>query len=179
MQRIVRAERRGPAVMPRLVADAHAAADSIREAAEASGRARAREAARAELAADRIEAARARCDALDELTQQTREIALLAAQHLVQAELTLKPERIAEIVESLLVRVRRAERAVVRVHPDDLAALERFRHDRELAHVEFESAPSLARGGCIVATPIGTPDASLETRLQALRDALTKAAKQR
>jgi len=165
--------------MPAVVVDARAAAESIRDAAEASGRARAREAARAELAAERIEALRARRDALDALTEQTRELALLAAQHLVQAELTLKPERIAEIVESLLVRVRRAERAVVRVHPDDLAALERFRSDRELAHVELESDPSLARGGCIVATPIGTLDASLETRVQALREALTKAAKQR
>jgi flagellar assembly protein FliH len=155
MQRIVRAERRGPAVVTR---------------AEASAREKLVE-ARAELAAARLELDRVRDSARDE----AREVALLAAQHLVQAELTLKPERIAEIVDSLLARVRRAERAVVRAHPDDLPALERFCRERELSHVGLEADSSLARGGCVVATPIGTLDASIETRIDALRRALQKA----
>jgi flagellar assembly protein FliH len=133
-------------------------------------------AARAELAAERLEAARARQAREAELAEQTREIALLAAQHIVQAELALQPERITEIVTGLLARVRRAERAVVRVHPDDVPALARMRDEHGLAHVELEADEALARGGCIVATPIGTLDASLETRLDALRSALKKAA---
>lgn len=154
MQRIVRAERRGPAVVTQ---------------DEASARAKLVE-TRAELAAARLEIERVRQSAREE----AREVALLAAQHLVQAELTLKPERIAEIVDGLLVRVRRAERAVVRAHPDDLPALERFCQERELAHVTLEADATLARGGCVVATPIGTLDASLETRIDALRRALQK-----
>jgi flagellar assembly protein FliH len=94
---------------------------------------------------------------------------------LVQAELALKPERIAEIVDGLLARVRRAERAIVRAHPDDVPALERFLRERELSHVALEADAALARGGCVVATPIGTLDASLETRVDALRRALQKA----
>lgn len=175
--RIVRADRRGPALLPGVVADAHAATRAITEAAERAGAERAVHTARAELAALRIEAQRARIEALDAAREQTRELALLAAQHLVQAELTVKPERIAEIVEGLLARVRRAERAVVRVHPDDIAALTRWREQAQLAHVELEADDSLARGGCVVRTPIGTLDASLETRIEALRTALARAAK--
>jgi flagellar assembly protein FliH len=160
MQRIVRAERRGPAVAPSALVEARAELVS----------------ARAELAAERLEAARARQALHAELVEQTREIALLAAQHIVQAELALKPERIAEIVTGLLARVRRAERAVVRAHPDDLPALSRMCEEHGLAHVTLEPDETLARGGCIVATPIGTLDASLETRLDALRSALKKAA---
>lgn len=176
MARIIRAERRGPAVIPRAVVDARAAAESITRAAEDKGRARALELARAELAAERLEASRARHAALSELTEQTREIALLAAQHLVQAELALKPERIAELVHGLLGRVRRAERVVVRVHPGDVSALCAMCQERELGHVTIEADESLARGGCVVVTPIGTLDASLETRIAALRAALAKAA---
>jgi flagellar assembly protein FliH len=157
MQRIVRAERRGPAVVTR---------------EEASARAKLIE-ARAELAAARLELERVRHSAREE----AREIALLAAQHLVQAELALKPERIAEILDSLLVRVRRAERAVVRAHPDDLPALMQFCEAQQLAHVALEADETLTRGGCVVATPIGTLDASLETRIDALRRALQKAAR--
>jgi flagellar assembly protein FliH len=174
-QRILRADRRGPALMPGVVADAHAAARAITQAAELAGRERALQTARAELAALRIEAQRARIEALNAPGAQTRELALLAAQHLVQAELAVKPERIAEIVEGLLARVRRAERAVVRVHPDDVEALTRWRNDAQLAHVELEADDSLGRGGCVVLTPIGTLDASLETRIDALRAALAKA----
>jgi len=142
-----------------IIANARATASNIAAVAAADGRARAFQAARAEL------------------SEQTRELALLAAQHLVQAELELKPERITAVVESLLVRVRRAERVLVRSHPDDLAALSAWRDENELVHVELEGDATLARGGCIVITPIGTLDASLETRVQALRDALAKAAK--
>jgi flagellar biosynthesis/type III secretory pathway protein FliH len=176
-QKIVRADRRGPAVMAGPIADAHRAARSIAAQAEHAGRARALEAARAELAALRLEAERARLDALAAASEQVRELALLAAQHLVQAELALKPERIAEIVEGLLARVRRAERAVVRAHPDDMPALSRLRDEAQLAHVELEADAGLARGGCVVQTPIGTLDASLETRIEALRQALARAAK--
>jgi len=160
MQRIVRAERRGPAIAPSALVEARSALV----------------AARAELAAERLEAGHARQALHAELAEQTREIALLAAQHIVQAELALEPERIAEIVTGLLARVRRAERAVVRAHPDDLPALARMREEHGLVHVELEPDATLARGGCVVATPIGTLDASVETRLDALRSALKKAA---
>jgi len=163
MQRIVRAERRGPAVVPSALVQVRAQLAATR----------------AELAVERLEAARARHAMDAELAEQTRELALLAAQHIVQAELALRPERIAEIVKGLLSRVRRAERAVVRAHPDDLPALARMRDEHALAHVELEADEALARGGCIVATPIGTLDASLETRIDALRGALQKAAQAR
>lgn len=156
MPRIVRAERRGPAVVPKAE---YAARQALIEA-------------RAELSAARLELARARHGALAE----ARELALVAARHLVQAELELAPQRISAIVDGLLARVRRAERAVVRAHPDDLPALTRFRDERGLDHVALEADETLARGGCVVATPIGTLDASLETRIDALRRALEKAA---
>lgn len=163
-------------MLPGAVADALASARAITEAAEAKGRARALEAARAELAVERLEAMRARHAGLEALAAQTRELAWLAAEHLVQAELTLAPERITAIVDGLLERVRRAERAVVRAHPDDLPELAAFVERARLEHVALEADPSVGRGGCVVATPIGTLDASLPTRIAALRAALDKPA---
>jgi flagellar biosynthesis/type III secretory pathway protein FliH len=41
-------------------------------------------------------------------------------------------------------------------------------------HIELMADETLARGGCVVQTEIGTLDASVETRLAALQKALER-----
>lgn len=189
MQRIVRADRRGPAVVPniegrlearpqarreaeRIVEHAKTHAAAIEEGARKAGYAAGVEAGRAELASALLEHSAAHERALAALIPETREIALLAARHLLGHELTLQPERITETVEQLLTRVRRARRVRVRAHPEDCVALAASMGQRA---IELQPDETLTRGGCIVQTEIGTLDASVETRIASLRKALEKA----
>jgi type III secretion system HrpE/YscL family protein len=172
--------------MPRAIASAHDTARGIVERAEQAAHAIAErahaqglEGARAELAARLLELERARSAALDALSEHAQRAARLAAEHVIAAELALVPERIAAIVEEQLTRVRRARRAVLHVHPDDVPALRAWLDARVGAHqavaaIEIVGDAALARGGCVVVSDIGTIDARVETRLERLQPELAR-----
>ena len=71
----------------------------------------------------------------------------------------------------------RASTVVLRVHPDDLAAVA-DRRPRWLggedspAEVSLVADPSVGRYGCVVETPVGRLDARLQTQLDVLTRAL-------
>jgi flagellar assembly protein FliH len=71
---------------------------------------------------------------------------------------------------------------VLRVHPEDVAALERQRPalmarlNAEIV-LRIESDPGVKRHGCVVQTPVGRVDAQLSTQLDALEKALGEAAR--
>jgi flagellar biosynthesis/type III secretory pathway protein FliH len=167
--------------MPRAVVDAHAVARTIVARAEQQAGAiaeRARDeglqAARVELAARLLDLESARAAALHALAAQTRQAALLAAEHVIAAELALEPARITAIVTEQLERVRRARRVVLHAHPLDCAALRPWLATHRPT-LELHEDASLARGGCVVVSDIGTLDARIETRLDRLREALERA----
>lgn len=184
--RVVKADRRGPRIVPAAIQDARAQAHAIvalahedaarvREGAREQGRAE----GRAEAAARLVDLAIARDRMLGELQAQAVDVAMLAAARIVGDELSARPERVADIVRPLLRRLRRARQVTLRVHPDDRAALESalpaLARDTDLAGtVAIEADPALARGGCVVTSDAGVLDARLEVRLDALRDALGK-----
>jgi type III secretion system HrpE/YscL family protein len=182
--RIVRAERRGPALIPAALADANerarriiaqAQADADASRAQALDDARAH--ARAELAAEHLALAQAHAGEQAVLQHQTIELATAIARTLVGEELVSRPERIAAIAAPLLSRVRRARRVSMRVHPEDAATLElALAGLRERCGVHgalhVESDTAIARGGCVVSSDTGTLDARVETRIDALARAL-------
>lgn len=185
MTRIVRADRRGPAVLPATVADAceraralldqaRAQADALRAQAVEEGRAQ----GRAELVAEHVALLRAHARELAALERKALEVAMLSAKHIVHGELSLQPDRIAEIAGPLLARLRRARKLTLRVHPEDgpaleqaLAALGDAAESTRAARIELD--PSISRGGCVATSDIGTLDARIETQLEALSRALT------
>ena len=186
MTLIIKADRSGARIVPAAIQNAHdeareiltrarAEAEQLREDARDVGRAQ----GRAELAAEFVHTARARDAQLGALEGQAIELALLAAQRIVGAELSLRPERIAEIVRPLLSRIRRARQVSVRVHPDDRSALAQA-HALLAEHAELgcaiaiEEDANLARGGCVVTSDAGILDARLEVRLDAMAAALAK-----
>ena len=66
---------------------------------------------------------------------------------------------------------------VLRVHPDDLAAVEQTRPNwsqrlASAADVRVVADDSVGRHGCVVETPVGRLDARLQTQLDALERAL-------
>jgi len=66
----------------------------------------------------------------------------------------------------------------VRVHPDDLAALQRFAdtlaHEAAAQpHLKFITDSSISRGGVLIVSPDGELDATLEQQMDHIADALT------
>ena len=182
--RVIRADRRGPAVLPAQLLDARARANALlaaarqdaermREAAREQGR----QAGRAELAGELLRTTQAHEQAVAALEPQAIAIALQAAKQLLGAEVSARPEQIRAIVAPLLARLRRARTLVLRVHPDDRPALESWLQAAQArgaapAELSLESDAALTRGGCVLRSEIGTLDARVETQLAALARAL-------
>jgi flagellar biosynthesis/type III secretory pathway protein FliH len=144
----------------------------------AAGLAAGREAAAAEMTAT-VVAAQAYAEALRARTAEPA--ALLArrmAEKVVGRALTLEPALMGDIVAQALAASRaRAGAVVLRVHPEDLAAVERERPrwaERLGAAVALRvvSDPAVGRSGCVVETPVGRVDARLDVQLDALERAL-------
>ena len=185
MARVIRS---GATVVRRSVVDAKTEAERIleqartkaartREQAEAeAGRIaeQAKEHARAEAAAELIAAAKARDALLAKAEPELVEIALAAAERIVEAHVALGQGAVADLVRATLERARRARRATVLLHPEDAATLGGAALP---PNVEVMSDPSLARGDCVVRSELGTIDARVATKLAALRAALVGAAR--
>lgn len=188
MARVIRADQRGPRIVPALVADAaveaqaileraHAQAEILRARGLAEGHEEGRNEGRAELAAKLLELAQERERMLSALEPQAIEIAMQATKRIVHQELVTRPEAMREIVTPLLQRLRRAERVTLRVHPDDQDALATWLDSLRASGTltsppELQSDPTLSRGSCVVISDIGSLDARVETQLQALARAL-------
>lgn len=187
MARVIRAQRLGKSVVPAAVYDAQLEAAAIRQRAEAEAE-QIRRAAHAEgYAAGQAAAARQLFDLAAvqaELSKRAErdatQAALLVAGQLLGSTLSTEPEKILALLKPHLARMRRAQRIVLRLHPDDTAwlqdhpdALNELREQHTLASsLELRSDASITRGGCVVESNIGDLDARVETRLTLLATAL-------
>lgn len=155
-----------------VVRDANEDADAIRDAAREEGR----DAGWREVLDQIAGAERARTDARHAAERDMLDLAFRLAQRIVGRVLDRDAAMFADLVADKLARVREAARVTVRVHPDDIAALQPER-DRLASHVEgvpiqFEPDPGLDPGDCILETDRGRIDARIETQLDQLRRAL-------
>lgn len=99
------------------------------------------------------------------------------AEKVIGRAVTVEPELMAQMAASALAASRaRGGTIVVRVHPDDLAAVEahrpRLAAALPAADLRLVTDPAVSPHGCIVDTPAGRLDARLETQLDALERAL-------
>jgi len=100
------------------------------------------------------------------------------AERIVGRAIELSPALLGEIVaEALHASRARRGAVVVRVHPEDLAVIERERPRwaaRVAAGVDVRvvADPAIGRHGCVVETSVGRLDARLDTQLDALEKAL-------
>jgi flagellar biosynthesis/type III secretory pathway protein FliH len=168
-----------------LIARARAQADALRDQAEAVREAARREgfeAGRAEglaetvvtLAAARMEATR-----LADLSRVAAiALATKMAEKIVGRAIALAPDVMAEIVGEALATCRPGAGVVrLRLHPDDLAAIETRRMALAArapagSALEFLADDSVGRHGCVIETPQGRVDARLESQLAALERVL-------
>jgi len=126
------------------------------------------------LVSARVEAEAERAAAKDAALVLARKI----AEKIIGRAVALDPAVMGEIVGQALAASRvRGGAVVLRVHPDDLAAVERTRPEwlarvAAGANVRVVADASVGRHGCVVETPVGHLDARLETQLDALERVL-------
>jgi flagellar biosynthesis/type III secretory pathway protein FliH len=99
------------------------------------------------------------------------------AEKIVGRAVALSPETMADIAGEALAACRPGAGTVrVRVHPDDLPAVEARREAlatrAPAAALELVADETVGRSGCVIETPQGRVDARLETQLAALERAL-------
>lgn len=163
-------------------------ADAVRKSAETALQS---SAAQAEARAQAVlTEAKERAAALIEETRQEQhrrldaahgalvELAVAAAQRLVQGHLALQPEAVVGMLAAGLRRLKDTN-CTVRVSPQDLPLLEAQRStlERELAtgFLQLQPDPGLSPGNYIVNSPQGQIDGRLEKQAGVMRSALTNA----
>lgn len=103
-------------------------------------------------------------------------LAVDIARALVGEAVSRDPAVVASAVSEALARFARARRALVRVHPEDVAparaALVRWASRVGAEAAEVAADATVSRGGVWLETDRGRLDATLETRLAALEAAL-------
>jgi flagellar biosynthesis/type III secretory pathway protein FliH len=143
-----------------------------------------REQARRELATA-LAAASAAAQALErEVREQHRamehfalKLALCLASRIIGREVADGTE-VRRLLAEALAHVPVQTNLIIRMNPQDVAVLEQFRgkllapHAALPSDVVFTPDESLARGGCIIESPMGLLDASFETQLLRLEAAL-------
>ncbi len=120
-----------------------------------------------------LAAAAARRQALLGLEDALSELLLRATTRLVGDALRLQPELVRAIARAELRHLARAERVTLFVHPDDVALVAGL-DDEVSARLTVCSDAQLARGDCVLASPLGDIDARMTTKLARLGRALER-----
>jgi flagellar assembly protein FliH len=103
------------------------------------------------------------------------ELALRIAEQVVRASLVAQPELILDNVEGALRRLMDRERVVVLVHPEDLETVRTALGPlaEELGGgFEAQAERRVSRGSAVLRTVDGEIDATIETKLQRVREVL-------
>ena len=110
--------------------------------------------------------------ALDEATEQElARLALAVARRVIAHELQTTPELVIHAVRQAATALPSATRELrVRLHPADVALLREL--DAAETHWQLLADPALARGDCRLESERSRLDATVETRLAALVDAV-------
>jgi flagellar biosynthesis/type III secretory pathway protein FliH len=164
-------------------ADAERLRSQAREEGFAAGRAEALEGFQPALAAlaaaaEQVEAQQAAAAA--ELERRAVDLGLALAAKVLGGALEAEPERVVESVRGALRGIVERERIIVLVNPEDLelvrGAMDEVRASLGgIEHCEVQAERRVARGGCIVRTPVGDVDARVETKLERAREVVAAA----
>ena len=171
-----------------LVQEAATEAETIREEARKKGRAEGLESGRAELEGLKEDAARrllgaataienTRPQVLQELEQELVQLAVMAASKVVAKELQTNPEVVRSVVLSALKIISQTRSVKIRISPQDLEMIEtiqpRIAADYpDLAKIDLIPDKDVSPGGCLVTTESEEIDATMETRIQNLAEAM-------
>jgi flagellar assembly protein FliH len=121
-----------------------------------------------------------RAETAEALERRAVELGLALAAKVLAGVIEVEPERVVESVRGALRGIVERERIIVLVNPDDLElvreAMDEVRASLGgIEHCEVQSERRVARGGCVVRTPVGDVDARIETKLERARDVVAAA----
>jgi len=110
---------------------------------------------------------------LQQSEQQLVQLALALAKRIVRREIASDTELLGALARVALERLGEARPATIRLNPDDFARSAAGRVEQwSAAHVTVLPDPHVQRGGCLVESPFGFVDASIDAQLQELAGAL-------
>lgn len=115
-------------------------------------------------------------ETLIEAEREIIRIALAVTRKILAKEIDENPTVVLPIVKAALEKVRDQEHIVVRVSPDDYDLVVQAKRDLQMM-IGRENALSVVNdhtvspGGCMIDTPYGTVDASIDTQFEAIKKA--------
>ena len=120
------------------------------------------------------EMVRERARLLTEIRPEVLELVFRVAREIIQREVAADPAVVEHTLEQALQNLHFATKVVVRLHPDDLAHLQEHQAAwrEHTAQLEFVPDPEVERGGCRLDSDRGGFDATLQTQLSILHEAL-------
>jgi flagellar assembly protein FliH len=170
----------------RMIAQATAEAERIRELARSEGYAAGRDAGHADGVAEITAATAAldealqgiaslRAEVTDAIEHDAIELALALAEKILAGALQARPELVIEVVQGALRRIGDRRRITVLVHPADLEAVSAALAELQpqgggVELCEVLSDQRVGAGGAIVRTAEGEVDASVQTQLERARE---------
>lgn len=104
---------------------------------------------------------------------QVVQLALAIAKRILRREVASDHDLLCAMARVALDRIGDARPARIRLHPDDHAAIVAARGPGWAGgHVTVEADATVSRGGCLVESPFGFADASVEAQFRVLEEAL-------
>ena len=119
-------------------------------------------------------------DLIQTYEKEILELVFKAAEKVVLGRIAVDPEVVKPSLLHALELIPDPVQMTLEVHPEDYEYIETIKMDffnqlKSLKHVNVISDPSVSRGGCRVHTPGGQVDATLEARLEAVRESILAA----
>src|SRR6056297_2504402 len=142
-------------------------------------------AAKLESSAKALAAALKQVDQLrTQMAQNSRDdmlrLVMAIAEQVIQREVSVHADIINQVIAEALKASVRADHSRIKVNPDDLAAVNEHKplflaSISGLKNLMIEADPAVTAGGCKIESDLGEVDATLETQLAAIRQALSEA----
>ena len=105
--------------------------------------------------------------------RQLVQLALALAKRIVRREIAADDELFTALTRVALDRLGDARQATIRLHPEDHARLAgKGVAQWAAAHVSVVADPGVTRGGCLVESPFGFVDATIDAQFQELAQAM-------
>jgi len=105
--------------------------------------------------------------------RQLVQLALALAKRIVRREVAADDELFVALTRVALDRLGDARQATIRLHPDDHARLAGQGVEQwAAAHVSVVADSAVSRGGCVVESPFGFVDATIDAQFQELAQAM-------
>nr|WP_320050081.1 FliH/SctL family protein [uncultured Desulfuromonas sp.] len=117
---------------------------------------------------------------LDGSREDMLRIVLVIAEKVVLAELSAHREAINRTIQQAIQAAVSAEEFHIKINPEDMEVVQEHKplfiaSLTGLTNIEFVADPSVTAGGCILESPVGRVDATIEAQMEEITQALREA----